>query len=96
MMYASYCALFVALALPPSSAPASVETVAFQLTMPGLQEKSFYRGLLLATLDRAFSGRVRLHGVDRGWGPCRLFKAMPHSADVPSRLAGLRGSGTSK
>lgn len=76
MMCATYCALFVALALALPSTPASGETVAFQLTMPGLEEETFYRGLLLATLDRAFSGRVRMLGVDWGWGAvlsCLLF-----------------------
>lgn len=55
---------------------ASPETIAFQLTMPGLEEEPFYRGVLLLALDRAFSARVRLLGVEWGWGAvlsCALF-----------------------
>jgi len=71
-----YCLFFVAIALLFPSEPASPETIAFQLTMPGLEEEPFYRGLLLLALDRAFAGRVRFLGVDWGWGAvlsCALF-----------------------
>lgn len=64
----SYCLFFLALALVfPNDAP-SGEEVAFQLTMPGLAEEAFYRGVLLYALDRAFTGRLRFLGVDWGWG----------------------------
>lgn len=73
---ALYCAFFVALALAfPGDTPKG-EEVAFQLTMPGLEEEPFYRGVLLLALDRAFTGRVRFLGVDWGWGAvlsCVLF-----------------------
>lgn len=71
-----YCGFFFALALIFPSEGASSETIAFQLTMPGLEEEPFYRGLLLLALDRAFTGRVRFLGVDWGWGAllsCALF-----------------------
>src|SRR5204863_69998 len=61
-----YCAFFGALALAFPGGKASGEEVAFQLTMPGLEEEPFYRGILLFALDRAFAGRVRFLGVD--WG----------------------------
>lgn len=73
---ALYCAFFFALALAFPNEPATGEDMAFQLTMPGLEEEPFYRGLLLFTLYRAFTGRVRLLGVDWGWGApltCLLF-----------------------
>jgi membrane protease YdiL (CAAX protease family) len=63
-----YCAFFLAIALIFPSDPPSGEEVAFQLTMPGLEEELFYRGILLLALDQAFRGRVRLLGVDWGWG----------------------------
>lgn len=72
----AYCAFFAALAYFFPSDPASAETVAFQLTMPGFEEEPFYRGVLLLALDRAFTGRIRLLGVDWGWGAvlsCALF-----------------------
>ena len=71
-----YALFFVALAHFFPSDPASRETIAFQLTMPGLEEEPFYRGILLLALDRAFLGRVRFLGVDWGWGAalsCALF-----------------------
>lgn len=66
--------LVLALAFPGDAAPG--ETVAFQLTMPGLEEELFYRGLLLAVLDRAFASRVKFLGIRWGWGSlvsCALF-----------------------
>jgi membrane protease YdiL (CAAX protease family) len=71
-----YALLFVGLALAFPNEPASAETVAFQLSLPGLEEELFYRGVLLLALDRAFAGRVRFLGVDWGWGAvlsCGLF-----------------------
>jgi membrane protease YdiL (CAAX protease family) len=71
-----YALLFVGLALAFPNDPATSETMAFQLTMPGLEEEAFYRGLLLLALDRAFTGRVRFLCVDWSWGAvlsCVLF-----------------------
>lgn len=71
-----YALLFVGLALAFPSDPATPETMAFQLTMPGLEEEAFYRGLLLLALERAFAGRARFLGVDWSWGAalsCLLF-----------------------
>ena len=65
---ALYCAFFLVIALVFPSDPPSGEDVAFQLTMPGLEEEPFYRGILLFALDQAFRGRARFLGVDWGWG----------------------------
>jgi hypothetical protein len=76
-----YCAFFLAIALAFPSEPASGDDIAFQLTMPGLEEEIFYRGILLFALDRAFAGRVRFLGVEWGWGAvlsCLLF-GMTHA-----------------
>jgi hypothetical protein len=78
---ALYCTLFVALALAFPGDPASGEEIAFQLTMPGLEEEAFYRGILLLALTEAFAGRKLLLGVDWGWGAllsCLLF-GMAHA-----------------
>jgi membrane protease YdiL (CAAX protease family) len=63
-----YCGFFLAIALAFPSDPPTSEETAFQLTMPGLEEELFYRGILLLALDQAFRGRVRFLGVDWGWG----------------------------
>ncbi len=73
---AAYCAFFVLIALLFPAEPVSAEDLAFQLTMPGLEEELFYRGVLMFALDQAFHGRKRLLGVDWGWGAvlsCLLF-----------------------
>ena len=75
-MAAAYCAFFVLIALLFPAEPVSAEDLAFQLTMPGLEEELFYRGVLMFALDQAFRGRKRLLGVDWGWGAvlsCLLF-----------------------
>ncbi len=61
-------ALFTWLALGSDDVGASAETMAFQLTMPGLEEEPFYRGILLIALNEAFRGRFRALGVEWGWG----------------------------
>ncbi|MCL6546041.1 MAG: CPBP family intramembrane metalloprotease [Bryobacteraceae bacterium] len=71
---AAFTVVGLALAFPNEQA--TTETIAFQLTMPGLEEEAFYRGLLLLALDRAFTGSARLLGVDWSWGAalsCVLF-----------------------
>lgn len=71
-----YVGVFTVLAVLTPNEPASPETMAFQLTLPGLEEEPFYRGVLLLALDQAFRGRVRFLGVDWGWGAvlsCALF-----------------------
>lgn len=72
-----YGLFFVTIALIfPDDGQFSLETLAFQLTMPGIEEEAFYRGVLLLALDRAFTARVTLLGVEWGWGAvlsCALF-----------------------
>jgi membrane protease YdiL (CAAX protease family) len=73
-----YCLFPISLMylMPDKGGPASPETFAFQLTMPGFEEEPFYRGVLLLALDRAFTGRIKLLGVEWGWGAvlsCALF-----------------------
>lgn len=71
-----YVAFFVAIALVFPSEPGTGEDIAFQLTMPGLEEEPFYRGILLLALGNAFRGRFHWLGIDWGWGAlisCALF-----------------------
>ena len=78
---AAYCAFFIVIAIVFPGGSASAEDIAFQLTMPGLEEEPFYRGILLFALDQAFRGRKRFFGVDWGWGAvlsCLLF-GMAHA-----------------
>lgn len=78
---AVYCAFFIVIALAFPSGSTDAETAVFQLTMPGIEEELFYRGILLLALDRTFRGRWRFLGVDWGWGAvlsCMLF-GMAHA-----------------
>lgn len=78
---ALYCAFFVVIAVVFPDGRSSGEGIAFQLTMPGLEEEPFYRGILLFALDQAFTGRKRFLGVDWSWGAvlsCFLF-GMAHA-----------------
>jgi membrane protease YdiL (CAAX protease family) len=71
-----YCAFFVGIALAFPGGPVGAEDVAFQLTLPGLEEEPFYRGTLLFALTMAFTARARFLGVDWSWGAvlsCLLF-----------------------
>lgn len=76
-----YCAFFVMLAVVFPGDPASGEEIAFQLTIPGLEEEPFYRGVLMLALSEAFTGKKHLFGVDWSWGAilsCILF-GMAHA-----------------
>ncbi len=71
-----YCLFFLVVALAFPSEPASTETVAFQLTMPSLEEEAFYRGILLLALYEAFTRSADRFGVEWRWGAlvsCLLF-----------------------
>jgi membrane protease YdiL (CAAX protease family) len=61
-------ALFLGLALYFPGQGTDADTLAFQLTMPGLDEELFYRGVLLLMLNEAFARPLRLLGVPMGWG----------------------------
>ncbi|UCD53388.1 MAG: CPBP family intramembrane metalloprotease [Phycisphaerales bacterium] len=46
----------------------STEFLFFELSMPGLDEEIFYRGVGLALLNRAFGKNRNLFGANVGWG----------------------------
>ncbi len=62
-----YVAYVCTLAYIFPNSPPSGEDIAFQATLPGIEESVFFLGLLLFVLDRAFTGRWRFLGVDWGW-----------------------------
>ncbi len=61
-------ALFLGLALYVPGEPTTADTLAFQLTMPGLDEELFYRGVLLVMLNEAFGRPLSVLGAPMGWG----------------------------
>lgn len=77
------CMVSVYFALRMPNEPLDRETLAFQLTMPGLEEEPFYRGILLLALNEAFRARVHILGIQLGWGgilSCALF-GLAHAFD---------------
>ena len=60
--------LFFYLALSNPDGRDDLETIAFQWTMPGLDEEIFYRGLFLLAMNEAFSARARILGAPIGYG----------------------------
>lgn len=61
-------ALFLGLALYFPGEGFDIDSLAFQMTMPGLDEELFYRGVLLLMLNEAFGKPVRVLGAQMGWG----------------------------
>ena len=66
---AALSALFFYLAISGADGkPDSAETIAFQWTMPGLDEEVFYRGVLLLAMNEAFRAKVPILGAGIGFG----------------------------
>ena len=65
-----YALIFIIIALnaPPSKTEHYWESLAFQLTMPSLNEEIFYRGLFPVILDRCFGVSRNILGAKMGWG----------------------------
>lgn len=55
-------------ALVVPSPNTSVEWLAFQATMPGIDEELFIRGLLLLLFHQAFGKGLTVAGAETGWG----------------------------
>ncbi|MDP3459552.1 MAG: CPBP family intramembrane metalloprotease [Hyphomonas sp.] len=69
VMFAGLAVLFFGLALSGADGrPDSLETIAFQWTMPGLDEELFYRGTLLLALNEAFRAKTNALGAPIGYG----------------------------
>ncbi len=59
---------FFALAALDGNGPSDWETIAFQWTMPGLEEEVFYRGTLLLAMNEAFPRKTNFLGAPIGYG----------------------------
>ena len=46
----------------------TIENLAFQATLPGIDEELFFRGLLLLLAHQAFGKNMKVFGVETGWG----------------------------
>lgn len=68
VLSAALVAVFLGLALYFPGQGTDADTLAFQLTMPGLDEELFYRGVLLLMLNEAFARPLSILGAPMGWG----------------------------
>ncbi|QJB69369.1 CPBP family intramembrane glutamic endopeptidase, BDIM_20840 family [Parasphingorhabdus halotolerans] len=62
------CAVLSYFAISDGQGPSDPETIAFQWTMPGLDEELFYRGVLLLAMNEAFRKRWNILGASIGYG----------------------------
>ena len=60
--------LFAYLAISDANEMADIETIAFQWTMPSVDEELFYRGVLLLMMNEAFTRRASILGAAIGYG----------------------------
>ncbi len=70
------CAVYFYMAISGADGHDNWETIAFQWTMPGLDEELFYRGTLLLAMNEAFRGRLSVAGAPISYGgllTCVLF-----------------------
>lgn len=65
---AVFAVLFTYLAFIDGEGPGDPETIAFQWTMPGIDEEMFYRGILLLAMNEAFRTRLTVFGAPIGYG----------------------------
>lgn len=68
IVLAALAGLFFYLAISGADGRDDWETIAFQWTMPGLDEEVFYRGVFLLAMNEAFTARWRILGASIGYG----------------------------
>jgi membrane protease YdiL (CAAX protease family) len=61
-------AIFLGLAVWFPGEGFTIDSLSFQLTMPGFDEELFYRGVLLLMLNEAFGRPLKVLGAPLGWG----------------------------
>ncbi len=68
ILFTALGALFFYLAITGADGPDDAETIAFQWTMPGLDEELFFRGVLLIAMNEAFSKAANILGAPISYG----------------------------
>ncbi|WP_133162140.1 CPBP family intramembrane glutamic endopeptidase, BDIM_20840 family [Hyphococcus luteus] len=68
LLLALLCGFFFYMAVSNADGRDDWETIAFQWTMPGIDEEIFYRGVLLLAMNEAFTARVSIIGTPIGYG----------------------------
>ncbi|MGJ4728520.1 CPBP family intramembrane glutamic endopeptidase, BDIM_20840 family [Luteimonas sp. SDU101] len=68
IVFAVLAVAIFAMAYAYGEGPADLDTIAFQWTMPGIEEELFYRGVLLLALNEALGEGPRARFAGIGWG----------------------------
>lgn len=68
LLFVALSALFFYFAIAGADGRDDWETIAYQWTMPGLDEEVFYRGVLLLAMNEAFARRISILGAPIGYG----------------------------
>lgn len=68
LVFALLGVVFFYFAITGADGRDDLDTIAFQWTMPGLDEELFYRGVLLLAMNAAFVSRIRIMGAPIGFG----------------------------
>jgi hypothetical protein len=65
----------------------NIETIAFQWTMPGLDEELFFTGVFFLAMNEAFTARVNIFGARIGYGafPSGVLFGLIHAMDYNVR-----------
>jgi membrane protease YdiL (CAAX protease family) len=84
VLFFAGCHALVSFAFALPCIKPSAETLAFQATLPGLDEELAFRGILLAVLVAAFGEPWKIAGIALGWGalPIILFFGFAHGFDI--------------
>lgn len=65
--FAILCVIDIVIAVMIDTPPLDAEAIAYQLTMPSIEEEIFYRGILLFCLIKAFGEGRRIAAANFGW-----------------------------
>ncbi|MGP1352600.1 MAG: CPBP family glutamic-type intramembrane protease [Parasphingopyxis sp.] len=65
--FAILCVIDIVIAVMIETPPLDGEAIAYQLTMPSIEEEIFYRGILLFCLVKAFGDGPRIAASNFGW-----------------------------
>lgn len=68
VVFALFTTAIFAAAIYSGDGRDDLDTIFFQWTMPGIEEEIFYRGVLLFTLNEAFTSKIKVLGAQIGWG----------------------------
>lgn len=81
-VFAIFCVIDIVIAVLIETPAFDSEAIAYQLTMPSIEEEIFFRGLLLFCLIKAFGDGPRIVRADFGWAALisALLFGVIHSA----------------